>query len=213
MSSLIIPTIGSRGFYNLKAPFAALMVDTTPYTCQAIRRLGDYIAFNEDPLNNIYLPYGLTETDFQADLDENMYIVSLQSEQGQWLYVPASYLLSYPLQNGVPYQTYMIGVNLGAIPTSMDLTAIQTLISNLVYENLGIKPKMSPVSLSKPILVSSSDSEKIEQARLIRATQKMSDYGRYHQAQVQLQQALEKIQILEAWIKQNHPPIIVPGGP
>lgn len=204
MAEPIIPTIGATGFWQLSAPFDSLMAQDEMYTCQAIRRLGDYIAFNEDPLTNIYTFYGLTEDDFNADQAANMYIVSLQSEKGQWLYVPARYLLGYPIMNGVQYKTMMLGVGLGALPVDMDLSAIQTLISNVVYENLGITPKMSPVALSKALLVSRENHDRIETARLARASQKKTDYSRYRETLQQLNQANAKIQALEAFIKAKY---------
>lgn len=205
MADYIIPTIGATGFYKLSAPFDALLAENTMYTCQAIRRLGDYIALNEDPLTNIYLFYGLTETEFDADQKENMYVVSLQSEQGQWLYVPVRYLLSYPIMNGVPYKTMMLGVSLGAIPVDTDLNPLMTLLKNLIFENFGITPKVSPVALSKALLVSREDHDRIETARLLRASQKKTDYGRYQETLGQLNAALQKIQILEEFIEANFP--------
>lgn len=199
-STLIIPTIGSKGFFKVKAPFDSFMFESEQYTCQGVRSIGDYIAFNEDPLNNIYLFYGLTEDDFNAHVSSNMMIVSLQSENGQWIYIPASHLLTYPLMNGIPYQIMMLGVSLGAIPNTTDLSPIQTLISNVVYENYGIRPEIKPVILSKPKLVDSETHNRIEGARLVRATNKRSDYGRYRALEIQYNELQERYRILEQYV-------------
>ncbi len=211
-TNLVIPTIGDAGYYKLKTPFDALLAENTIYTCQAIRRIGDYLAYNEDPLTDIYLANGLSETDFNTDNASNMYIVSLQSETGQWIYVPASYILAYPTTNGIPYQNFMIGVSLGALPSNVDLSAIQTLIGNLVYENLGIQPKMSPVALSKPVLVERAKHENIQRARLLRATEKKTDFGRYQEILASFLRAQDQIQKLEAFIKEKFPSMITTTG-
>ncbi len=206
MSALIIPTIGAKGFYKLKAPFNSFLHEDEQYSCQGVRSLGDYIGFNEDPLNNIYLYYGLTEEDFNNDVANNMFIVSLQSENGQWIYVPASYLSSYPIMNGIPYQNIMLGVSLGAVPNTVDLAPIQTLIANVVYENYGVQPIIKPVILSKPKLIDVDSHNTIQNARLIRATQRKTDYGRYRELQTQYDQLQERYRILEEFVKDNFIP-------
>lgn len=202
--NLVIPTIGARGFYNLATPFDSKFSPNEMYTCQAIRRIGDYLAMNEDPFTNVYEYNGLTQVDFDADQQENMYIVSLQSDKGQWLYVPARYILSYPIMNGIPYQSTMIGVALGAIPADMDLTALQNLISDVVFDNLGIRPQMSPVVLSKQKLISRTNHEQIQTARLAQATQKKSFYSRYRDMVTLYNKAVVKLTALEEYIKTNH---------
>lgn len=203
--NLVIPTIGARGFYNLASPFDTKFSANEMYTCQAIRRIGDYLALNEDPYTNVYLDNGLTEADFDSDQQENMYIVSLQSDKGQWLYVPARFILSYPIMNGIPYQTMMLGVGLGAIPAEMDLSALQNLVSDVIFDNLGIRPQISPVVLSKQKLIARADHEQIQAARLAQATQKKSFYSRYRDMVTLYDKALTKLAALENYIKAHHP--------
>lgn len=200
ISRLIIPNIGQSGFYSVKAPFDQFINADEVYTCKAVRFIGDYIALNEDPKTLIYEAYGLTDTDYEADVADNMYIVSLCSESGQWLYIPARYIASYPTMNGVRYHTMMMGVGLGAVPVDMDLSAIQTMVSNLIMDNLGITPAINLVQLSKPILVDRVNADKIEAARLIRAQQKKTDSFRYKETLGKLNEALLKIAELERFI-------------
>lgn len=204
--NLVIPTIGARGYYRLAAPFDSKLSPNEMYTCQAIRRIGDYLALNEDPYNNIYLYNGLTEADFNTDQQENMYIVSLQADTGQWLYVPARYLLGYPIMNGVPYQNMMLGVGLGAVPADMNMSALQNLISDVVFDNIGVRPQISPVVLSKQKLVSRQDHEAIQTARGALASQKKSFYTRYREMVTLYNKAIAKITALETYIKANHIP-------
>lgn len=201
----VIPTVGARGFYSLKAPYDSKIAQNEAYTCQAVRRIGDFLALNEDPLNNVYLYNGLTEEDFNNDQKENIFIVSLQSDRGQWLYVPVSYINAYPIMNGIPYQTMMLGVSLGAIPADLDLTAIQAMVSDLIFENMGIHPQISPVVTSKQKLVARNDHETIETARLARATQKKTFYGRYRALLTQFNALLQKNTELETYIKAHLP--------
>ena len=203
MPNLIIPTIGLTGYYPLSAPFDGHVIENEKYTCHAIRRIGDYVALNEDIKAIVYDFYGLTNEDFENDRKDNMYILSLQSESGEWLYVPARFLLSYPIVNGVGYRSTALSLSLGAIPEDFDLEPIKTMISDIVFDTLGIRPNIAQVITSKTILVSSENHASIEAARLIRATSKRSFFSLYKDTQIQLTKCLTKIQELELYIK-NH---------
>lgn len=105
-----IPTIGLRGVYTLKSPFDSLVTANTIYTCQSIRTIADYLAANEDVLSLLYTDNGLTQADYDTDLNNNTLIVALQSDSGSWVLVPTSYILSPPVIDGVTYYNYMLGV-------------------------------------------------------------------------------------------------------
>lgn len=203
VNDYIIPTIGARGEYSLNAPFDTLMLQGEEYTCQAIRRLSDYIADNGNPQRDIYELYGISDAEYKTDLAENMYILSLQSDTGHWLYVPVSYLRSYPVANGIPYRTMMVGVCLGPMPVDSDFSHLSTMIENLTFDTLGIKPKIKLVEVSRVSLVSKEAHDGIVLARNQRASLKLTDSGRYMALQEQHQRALTKLAELEQYIK-NH---------
>jgi hypothetical protein len=206
MAGFILPTVGTHGAFTLSAPYDAYTAHGEVYTCQAVRTLGDYIANNEDPLHTIYLKFNLTEADFTADRDVDMYILTLQGTNGAWLYVPARYVLSYPLMDGVQYHGMALGISLGLHPVGKDFSALKDLLSNLIYDTLGTTPHISELETSGIQLLSKEDSEALLQARLINITQELSDRGRALKAEAQLATALQKIQILETYIKDHYVP-------
>ena len=198
MDQTYIPTIGSTGAFLLAIPF------TTPegerYTCMAIRKLGDYLAQNETPYELIYEPKGLTVSDYEADMAVNMEIISLQSEKGFWIHVPAKYITSYPITNGIPYRKVGFMVGLPPVPTDKDLTFLETQIANLVKDTLGVVPKIQLVEQSKVVLIPSVNADATETARQLLASGRNTDYSRVRVLEQQLQDAFQKIQALEAWI-------------
>lgn len=206
MSDLILPTIGSSGYFELRAPYDQAVLPDERYTCQAVRKLSDYLANNEDPKTDIYDANGIDEAEYDLDVEADMYIVSLQGETGQWVYVPARYLVKYPIVNGIPYRSMMIGVSLPPLPADRDLSFLTTDMGNLVRDTLGVDVQIDLMETSMVILVS-KDRHDLEQAqRDLVTTGRLTDRARYISTQTQLDQALLKIQQLEAYIMANIPP-------
>lgn len=205
MKRYIVPDVGSRGKFYLNPPLQQLPSAGEEYTCQAIRKLSDYVANNEDPLTDIYKEYELTEDDYKKDLAEDMLIASLQSDSGHWLYVPVKYIQTQPDANGVPYRTLMIGVSIGAQPVQSDFTHIEDEIRDIVIKTLGVSPVIKQVQTSKPVLIPVDKHEEMVAARLHRTQQALTDGLKYRGLQLQHQQALDTIRILEDYIRQNLP--------
>lgn len=201
-----IPSIGLRGYYNLKAPFDADIVEGVEYTCQSVRSYADYAAANEDVLSLIYTPHALTETDYQTDIQNACMIISLQSDSGDWILIPSSYILKYPIIDGVRYHNYMLGVGLGAVPETLDTTALKTLVGDLCYEMYGVRPALADCVLSRSIMISREESDQLEAARLAQRTQNRSLYAQLSIVESNYQRSLLKIAELEAYIKAHYVP-------
>ena len=206
MTVYVVPQIGSRGYYTLNDPLSSLVETNVPYTCQSIRTLNDYAGSGEDAATTIYLNQGLTQADYDSDLAESMKIAGLQSDTGIWVYIPVKYLKTYPIQNGIGYRTMMLGVNLGAIPTESDLDPVMSAIQNTVYDYYGLKPLINPVQLSKEVMLSKEDSDRIETARKVGISMNMSESARVLVLQQQNAELLKKISALEDYIKKHYVP-------
>lgn len=202
---MIIPTIGSSGFFELRAPFDTKILQGERYTCQAVRKLSDYLANNETPLDDVYKDAGLTEADYDADLLLDMYILSLQADTGHWVYVPASYLVKLPIVNGIPYRSMMIGVSLPALPADKDLSNVLTSIENLVMETLGVASATKVVETSKVVLIDRSTHDLTQSQRDANTTSRLTDRSKYTSTLTQLQAALLKIEQLESYIESLPP--------
>lgn len=201
---IILPTIGSSGYFKLSTPFDTVILTNERYTCQAIRRLSEYLANNENPLEDIYRANGLSDNDYNDDLKENSYIVSLQATTGHWVYVPAKYITQLPVVNGIPYRSMMIGVALPAMPADRDLSHVRTDIENLIMDSLGVQAVTKVVETSKVLLVTKEKHDITQATRDAAASGRLTDRSRYMTTLIQLNQALQKIEILEAYIEQNN---------
>ena len=204
MTNYVLPVVGSSGFYELAAPFDALVVDAIEYTCKAVRRISDYVAAAEDVKALVYTAYSLPADVYDADLAEDAYIVSLQSATGHWLYVPYRYIVSYPSPNGIQYRSIMLGISLPPMPISQSLDALEADIKAMVESRLGVKIGINRVATSKTILVP-LDTHTTKQVQ--RTVAKLGDSSLYAtQARLERENAVlrAKVDALEEYIK-THP--------
>lgn len=204
MTNLILPTVGSSGYFELRTPFDQVILPNERYTCQAVRKLSDYLANNEDPKTEVYDANSIDEAEYDQDVQDDMYIISLQGETGQWVYVPARYVVKYPIVNGIPYRSMMIGVSLPPLPAERNLSHLSADITNLVKDSLGVDVQIDLMETSIVILVDKARHDLEQAQRDALANGRLTDRGRYISTQQQLDQALMKIQNLEAFIVARH---------
>lgn len=199
----IIPNIGTSGYYTLSAPFDALIIDKEKYTCMSLRKISDYLANNEDPKENIYDLYNINESVYNEHLKKNIVICSLQSNTGHWLHVPVNYITKFPIPNGIPYQSYMIGVALPPIPVEKDLSNTLTSITNIITDTLGINCQIKITELSKVNLIPEDTHITKQAQRDLVINGNLTDRSRYTKLMQDHNTALAKILELETYIKNN----------
>lgn len=203
MSDKILPTLGSSGTYELDAPYDTKILPEEIYTCKGIRKLSEYISHNQDPKKTIYDYYGLSDSDYDNDIKEDMEIISLQNKDGVWLYVPARYILKYPIVNGIPYHQIALVCKLPAIEVNNDLEFLKTDIGNLIRDYLGIDSVIDIVELSRVIAITKEMSDTMTVERSLISNGRITDRSRYTQLLQDHDIALDKINQLEMYIKNN----------
>lgn len=201
--SYILPPIGSLGTFVLSTPFDTKISTRAQLTCKAIRKISDYLSSSEDPKTLCYLNNGLTEQDYNDDAILDMDIVSLQSGEGQWLYIPAKYIVTFPLANGIPYRSIALAINLPQLPIQQDISAMLTDLSNVVKDHIGVIPIIDTVETSRVIQVD-SDKHDISQAARRLLQNNKSDRVKIIEANILINSLQTKIQELELFIKNNH---------
>lgn len=166
MTLFITPEIGSSGKYTYKAPYDTLGNNQTEFKCMSIKTLVDCLSSGEDPYKKYYEPYKLTQQDYKKDLVDSASIIGLQSAVGQWLYIPNSYLLSFPDVSGVRYVNMVLAANIGAIPETMNLDTLISEVEDAIIARLGITPEIKSVITSQPALIGYDDHMRLEGSRM-----------------------------------------------
>ncbi len=201
MFRYFVPAIGTKGIYELTAPYTTTPGDV--YECIGVRTLGAYLANNDDALTEVYKSAGLTEDDYQADLKIDMEVVTLQNASGFCLRVPARFIASYPVQDGVFYRAMALSVFLPAMPVTQDLSDVTANVKDLVKSSLGVEPIVKPVEMSQVKMISQEQHENTQTARALIVGEQMTLYGQLAEKQRRIEELAARVQVLEEYILSN----------
>ncbi len=199
MTTQVIPQIGAEGTFSLKSPFDTLITNNSTYTCVAVREFTDFQSNGIDVYDTFYSPYSLDKETYTTDSSNNVCIVSLYNG-GNWIYVPTSYILSSPGMNGVRYSCVLMGINLGAIPDTLDLTALEQVLIQDTLATVGIEPTVKQVIVSAPAIVNFDSANQFEAARKAKITRTQTDYSLMLQAQYAKNQAIAQLNAIQGYI-------------
>jgi len=132
----VTPPPGASGLFQLRLPFEAK--STLSYTVGALRSFDEMISQGDDPLKMVYTPNQLTEADYAADVEAGAYVITLMNPTQKPLYVPDTYIVSYPNMGTVPHSEVVLCVPLGILPDTYDLTRAIQACQNAVEDDCGI---------------------------------------------------------------------------
>lgn len=200
---MFLPQVGVRGLYTLTGPFNGKLLAEVQYTCTAVRLISDLIGKGESPYDVYYKPYNISESVYSTDVSNNVAIITLEANEQHVVYVPASYISGYPEIGGVSYVSLMLGAQLGPIKEGSDLTLLKNKVKQIVLQYVGVDAEVKIIAASLPKLISTASSAALESARA--ANIDLADTDELNLIRLQSENALllEKVNILEAYIKNN----------
>ncbi len=186
------PMVYARGRYEVASPWV-LAQPVQDYTCYAVRSFTDLIELGIDPYDEYYAPMGVGRNRYEKDVANAASIVTLISEDGRYtIYIPDTFITSYPDMNSVPYSDMVLQVIIRKIPEDFDLEYIGADIKELVDAKVG-SPENNTVAVTKfPVTerISLQSAEALETARLSSITDVDNWYAKY-QRQLKLIENLE----------------------
>ena len=162
---MILPSIQASGLWSLKPPYQYLLTNEVWYTCIAIRRIEDLNRLGIDVLQDYYLSKSLTKEDYLKDLAAGVCIITVRDNASIAFSFPSSYLSSFPAGGGVAYQVLALAIELGALPTTLDLSVLQQQLANLVKAELGVTREARLVNLSTTELLDRETHLRLEAER------------------------------------------------
>lgn len=195
----LTPPLHTRGRYTLKEPFIA--DPTTLYTCEAVRTFRDIRERGYDPFKEFYEPMGLSLEQFQQDALINASIVTLTSEDKPIIYVPDTYILSYPNQQLVPYKHIVLSISLGMIPDYVDLSFLSNQISGVVSDVIGSTSEVKLHNVPTLSSLTPEEHDVLEAARQAAITLRTTDRANVLLLQRQNTALIERLQTLEQILK------------
>lgn len=203
----MIPKLGASGIFTLDSPFAERMLPDTEYTCVAIQMFVELIDIGVEPYEEYYEPFKIEKQEYDEDVENGVAMITLRSSQGVFMRVPDSYIQGVPNANGLPYHAALLSVDLGVIPSNLDLTSLMDTIRQVTEDYIGIQDiQVQEVAVSDTTLVSAPDHDRLEAARKANITVFESDRSkaiRLADVNAALQQRIGE---LEDYIKSTLPP-------
>lgn len=127
----MIPAINAAGRFEAAAPFDQIVNQSTYYTVEATRTIHEMEGAKLDVYSLVFQPVGVSPEEFPIVLkrakDAGAIICALLDRNGAPVYVPTTYLTSFPLVDGVSYERMCMIADLGPVPPSMALAMQQVL--------------------------------------------------------------------------------------
>ena len=200
---MFLPQVGVRGLYTLTGPFSGKLIEGVQYTCSAVRLISDLINKGEAPYETYYKPYSITELDYTNDLKNNIAIITLEANEQHVVYVPATYISGYPEIGGVSYVSLMLGAQLGPIKEGSDLTLVKNKVKVVILQYVGVDVEVKIIAASLPKLISNTSSDALESAREANKDLANTDESNLVRLQTENIILLQKIALLETYIKEN----------
>ena len=132
----LTPPLGAFGKFVLKAPWTTN--STISYRCVSLRRVEEIVKSGKDVFATFYQPMGLSIAVANDDMAMGVVYVGLLGGDGSRIYVPDSYIESYPDQSAVTYDYTVISVDLGPQPSNIDLAPLMDEIKTISSNFTGI---------------------------------------------------------------------------
>lgn len=140
----IIPSYYAAGSYTANNPFDAVVKAGTYYTVNAIRSVAEMQGMNLNLYTLLFEPAGVSEDDYQSILDDvttkGGAIITLIALDGSRVYVPTTYLATFPLVDGVSYERLCLIADCGAVPPTLkdNVEDIKAHIEQYIAAHMGV---------------------------------------------------------------------------
>lgn len=177
MSQGMIPFVGDRGTFILKAPW--VIDQKGEYTCHASRSFHELSKNNVNVYETFYKPKGISEQSYKQDADSGVVIIALRSAIGTFIYVPSSYIIGLPNGGGYAYSRRLITLDLGALPLGLSTDALRSDLSTYVNAKFGVNPSIREVELPISEVVDPDSHKALEDGRKGRITEPGNLESRY----------------------------------
>ena len=170
--TLRTPPLHRAGRYTLRLPWSA--DPGTVYSCMAIRTMDDCEKLGVDVFKTYYEPMGLLVADYNPDKTAKANIITLMSDTGV-IYVPDSYIESYPDMTEFTYNHVVLSISLGAVPDYLDVTFLNNQLAATVSDVIGITPTVNVHVAASSGSVTAAQHEIAEAARVAAITNRVTD--------------------------------------
>lgn len=205
MSTNIIPAPWTAGSFTANVPFDSVVNPALYYTVSAVRTVQEMLALKSDLFKLVWEPAGVETADYQSQLAQlqaiNGAIICLSSKNNPDIYVPSTYIKSFPLVDGVIYEHMCIYADLGSVPPSFSgrINSAIAHFQNYLKDMVGISdPRVNLGTVQTRGYVPKEQADAWENTRQLAVKDNPSDLIRLEAANRTISQQSAYIAELEA---------------
>lgn len=158
----ITPNINSKGIFEVQEPFK--LNGKRVYEVIAIREFPDLWREDVDIYSEYYEEYELPESIYERDKKVGAAIVTLQGEDGL-VYVPDTFIISYPDLGLANYKHVVLSVSLGPIHISKNMSGLQKEIEGVCSKFLGVNAKVKIHTAPIKDAMTAEEAKQLEKVR------------------------------------------------
>lgn len=198
------PPLNTKGRFVTQSPWE--LSGSLIYECIAIRSFEDIYKLGIDVYDTYYVPMGLVNSPTFTFSDEKAVkanIITLKGSDGSMVYIPDTYIRSYPNAGQVKYNHVILSASLGTLPEYLDLTPLHREIENLVGGKVGMTVKVKEVIAPTNDQPSDELHETLEASRIGSIRSFENDYTRLKKEEAKNVLLQEKINSMIAILKAN----------
>lgn len=198
----IIPPLDSRGTFVLRAPFT--VAAGAIYTCIAVREFKDIENQHVSVWDRYYSPAGLTADQYKSDVAEGAMLVTLFSDDAPTIYVPTTYIQSYPDVSAVSFGQRILSLNLGALPDTLPLDDLVQKMSSLASDVIGVEASVTIHNVSLTDAVTPTQAVAFEKARQAKIKDRTTERAQLVAANKTIADLQSQISVLEQVVVANN---------
>jgi hypothetical protein len=171
----LTPPINTEGVFKINNPFS--LPQDVMFNVDEHRNFAALQRANIDPFTKYYQPVGVSNSDYLEDAAAGASIVTFKSADGQVVYIPDTYIETYPGAAGVAYVRNVLVWDLGPVPDYVDVSTLNADAKAVLEKGLGVTVTGLITTLAFEGVISDEDHVRMEAERKakIRQTTPLSE--------------------------------------
>jgi len=192
----ITPPVNLKGTFKLKAPLNTLINPNVVYSVSKVSTITSLINDGINVEQFIYKDNGLTTADYIIALEKQISIVTLITEGGSVTDIPADYISYMPQISGKVFINKAFIVNVGYVPSELDISFLVNEFNDLVNTQLGVENEVTIEDISGKLILSNDEYNTYENNRVARISNRDTCRGNLEKALTLLATYKEKMRVL-----------------
>lgn len=165
----LTPPVNTEGIFKVNTPFS--LPQDVMFRVDAILNFADIVRRGEDPYAKYYAPLNISNSDYLDDAKVGASILTLKSNDGQLVFIPDTYIETYPGAAGVSYVRNVLVWDCGPVPDYVDINAANADAMAVLAKALGVVITPSVTTLAYEGVISDEDHVRMEAERKARIRQ------------------------------------------